>query len=118
MAHPRAVLQAMRDGYPYRVRAALFHASNALLSMPQSKYVYLYEKIVKRRRGGVCYELNTAFFYLLRAMGFDADQISGRCHVNEPMTGHVFNLVRLREGECIADGEETRLCLREYFHLP
>lgn len=39
MAHPRAVLQAMRDGYPYRVRAALFHANNALLSMPESKYV-------------------------------------------------------------------------------
>lgn len=39
MAHPRAVLQAMRDGQPYRIRAALFHANNALLSMPQSKYV-------------------------------------------------------------------------------
>lgn len=39
MAHPRAVLQAMRDGQPYRVRAALFHANNALLSMPESKYV-------------------------------------------------------------------------------
>jgi N-hydroxyarylamine O-acetyltransferase len=71
--------------------------------VPNLSIEYLYEKIVKRRRGGVCYELNTAFFYLLRAMGFDADQISGRCHVNEPMTGHVFNLVRLREGECIAD---------------
>ena len=39
MAHPRAVLQAMRDGQPYQVRAALFHANNALLSMPESNYV-------------------------------------------------------------------------------
>jgi hypothetical protein len=36
-------------------------------------------------------------------MGFDADQISGRCKLDRPLTGHVFNLVHLREGECIAD---------------
>ena len=63
----------------------------------------LFDKIVSRRRGGVCYELNTSFFYLLTALGFSACQISGRCDLNTPMTGHVFTLVHLEEGDYTAD---------------
>jgi N-hydroxyarylamine O-acetyltransferase len=28
-----------------------------------------YDKIVKRKRGGFCYELNGTFFHLLKVMG-------------------------------------------------
>jgi len=36
----------------------------------------LYEKIVRRRRGGFCYELNGLFAVLLREMGFDVTLLS------------------------------------------
>jgi N-hydroxyarylamine O-acetyltransferase len=36
----------------------------------------LFEKIVKRRRGGFCYEANGLFAALLRALGFDVKMLS------------------------------------------
>ena len=36
----------------------------------------LFEKIVRRRRGGFCYELNGLFAALLRALGFDVVMLS------------------------------------------
>lgn len=38
----------------------------------------LYEKIVERERGGFCYELNGAFSWLLREVGFDVDRCAAR----------------------------------------
>lgn len=64
---------------------------------------YLFDKLVIHRRGGVCYELNTSFYHLLLALGFSADQISGRCTPDTPLTGHVFTLVHLPEGDFTAD---------------
>lgn len=64
---------------------------------------YLFDKLVRRRRGGVCYELNSSFYYLLTALGFSACQISGRCLLDLPITGHVFTLVHLPEGDYTAD---------------
>jgi N-hydroxyarylamine O-acetyltransferase len=37
----------------------------------------LFEKIVERRRGGFCYELNGLFASLLRALGFDVVMLEG-----------------------------------------
>lgn len=64
---------------------------------------YLFEKIVRNKRGGVCYELNTLFYHLLDALGFQVCQISGRCMLDTPLTGHVFTLVTLEQGRYIAD---------------
>lgn len=64
---------------------------------------YLFDRIVRQRRGGVCYELNTAFYNLLTALGFSACQISGRGRPGTPITGHVFTLVHLEEGDYTAD---------------
>ncbi len=36
----------------------------------------LFDKVVKRRRGGFCYELNGLFAALLRALGFDVAMLS------------------------------------------
>jgi N-hydroxyarylamine O-acetyltransferase len=38
----------------------------------------LFDKIVRRRRGGFCYELNGLFAALLDAMGFRVQRLSGR----------------------------------------
>src|SRR6185295_18386444 len=36
----------------------------------------LFDKIVERRRGGFCYELNGLFCWLLRELGFEASKLS------------------------------------------
>src|SRR2546425_11964635 len=38
----------------------------------------LYDKIVKHRRGGFCYELNGSFASLLKKLGFDGSLLSAR----------------------------------------
>jgi N-hydroxyarylamine O-acetyltransferase len=40
----------------------------------------LFTKVVTRRRGGFCYELNGLFADLLRALGFRVDLLSARVH--------------------------------------
>jgi N-hydroxyarylamine O-acetyltransferase len=40
----------------------------------------LVDKIVQRRRGGFCYELNGAFSWLLRQLGFTVTRISARVY--------------------------------------
>lgn len=47
----------------------------------------LYNKIVGERRGGFCYELNAAFGWLLRALGFDVTYVSARV-----WSGQTFSL--------------------------
>lgn len=70
---------------------------------PNLSREYLFDKIVRQNRGGVCHELNTSFYYLLTAMGFDAHQIGGRSYLDKPMTGHAFTLIHLPEGDFTAD---------------
>ncbi|MFL6124344.1 arylamine N-acetyltransferase family protein [Actinophytocola sp.] len=60
----------------------------------------LLDKIVHRRRGGICYELNGAFALLLRAVGFEVDLLAGRIPRAGgefgPPFGHLALLVRTR----------------------
>src|SRR2546421_9379643 len=48
------------------------HAHEPILLTDES----LFEKIVTRRHGGFCYELNGLFFALLRALGFYVAMLS------------------------------------------
>lgn len=61
----------------------------------------LFEKIVIRRRGGFCYELNGLFAALLRAFGFDVSLLSARARGTSgefgPEFDHMALLVRLDE---------------------
>jgi len=61
-----------------------------------------YDKIVRRRRGGFCYELNGLFAALLRELGFDVTTLSARVIDTQPgMIGpefdHLVLLVQLEE---------------------
>ncbi|MFB6220342.1 MAG: arylamine N-acetyltransferase [Halolamina sp.] len=38
----------------------------------------LFEKVVRRERGGFCFELNGLFTWLLRELGFDAERLAAR----------------------------------------
>ncbi len=60
----------------------------------------LFDKIVRRRRGGFCYELNASFAALLRAMGFDVDMLSARVYLDDKLGrefDHMVLLVRLKK---------------------
>jgi N-hydroxyarylamine O-acetyltransferase len=61
----------------------------------------LFEKIVRRRRGGFCYELNGLFAALLRALGFKVTNLSAEVanHKGEfgPPFDHMTLLVTLEE---------------------
>lgn len=70
---------------------------------PNLERDHLFDWIVNRSRGGVCYELNTSFYQLLSALGFSCDQISGAVNPGESMFAHVSTLVHLPEGDYIVD---------------
>src|SRR5882672_1458543 len=61
----------------------------------------LFEKIVRRWRGGFCYELNGLFAALLRALGFNVEMLSARVANAEGIFGpdfdHMTLLVTLTE---------------------
>src|SRR5687768_5627244 len=61
----------------------------------------LFEKIVRQRRGGFCYELNGLFAALLRSLGFSVDMLSAGVANKEGTFGpdfdHMVLLVRLEE---------------------
>jgi N-hydroxyarylamine O-acetyltransferase len=65
----------------------------------------LFDKVVRRRRGGICHELNALFFRLLLALGFDVVMLSGRVYGKDslgPELEHMLLLVEL-ERRWIAD---------------
>jgi N-hydroxyarylamine O-acetyltransferase len=55
----------------------------------------LFEKIVGRRRGGLCYELNGLFAALLRALGFDVAVLSAQVANGEGIFGPDFDHMTL-----------------------
>jgi N-hydroxyarylamine O-acetyltransferase len=67
----------------------------------------LYDKIVTRRRGGFCYELNGLFASLLAGLGFDLDLLSARvaddAGVLGPEYDHMALLVRCEGKRWLAD---------------
>ncbi len=56
----------------------------------------LFDKIVNRRRGGFCFELNGLFAALLRELGFRVSLLSGRVPIAENQTGPEFDHLTLR----------------------
>lgn len=62
----------------------------------------LVAKIVDRRRGGFCYEVNGAFAALLRALGFEVDLLAARVHTGDGLSIPYAHLA-LRVGPWLAD---------------
>ncbi|WP_018479593.1 arylamine N-acetyltransferase family protein [Pontibacter roseus] len=68
----------------------------------------IYDKVVGRRRGGFCYELNGLFFQLLTALGFEAKRISAKVYAAgegtyTPEYDHMALLVTIAGEEYLAD---------------
>lgn len=78
----------------------------------------LYDKIVRQRHGGFCYELNGLFATLLRELDFDVNLLSGGVMDNGefgPEFDHLTLLVQLDEERWLADvgfGDSFREPLR------
>lgn len=60
-----------------------------------------YDKIVKRQRGGFCYELNGSFGHLLRKLGFKVSMLSARVAKKtggfSPEFDHMTLLIQLKQ---------------------
>jgi len=66
----------------------------------------LYDKIVTRRRGGFCYELNGLFAALLTTLGFNVQMLSARVRREDGGFGPEFDHMLLKvqlEGPWLAD---------------
>lgn len=55
----------------------------------------LFDKVVTRRRGGFCYELNGLFAWLLETLGFELIRLSGRVYSDESGLGPEFDHLAL-----------------------
>jgi N-hydroxyarylamine O-acetyltransferase len=62
----------------------------------------LVAKVVQRRRGGFCYELNGAFSALLRALGYNVDYLAARVY-GENGLGVPYDHMVLRVGPWLVD---------------
>lgn len=66
----------------------------------------LYEKIVLKRRGGYCFELNGAYSLLLRSLGYNVTDLFGRFLMGEqgiPMRRHRVLVVTVEERRFLCD---------------
>ena len=65
----------------------------------------MFDKLVRNRRGGYCFELNGLFLMALKAFGFDARALLARTHVTGLPTGrgHQISLVTIGGSRWIVD---------------
>ncbi|TXR61515.1 arylamine N-acetyltransferase [Bacillus sp. AR18-7] len=67
----------------------------------------LYQKIVHAKRGGVCYELNGIFYFLLEELGFNPYLMAGTVYVREGIwaleNAHLFIIVPIDNKEYLVD---------------
>lgn len=81
-------------------------------------------KVVEQQRGGSCFELNSAFSLLLRALGYELDMLQGRIYRNgvlDGRPGHMALRVRTPNREAsgsmswlvdVGQGQNSRYPLR------
>ena len=75
----------------------------------------VFEKLVHKRRGGYCFELNGLFLMALETFGFEVRPLLSRVHITGTPTGrgHQIELVNIQGRQWIADvgfgGETPRI---------
>jgi N-hydroxyarylamine O-acetyltransferase len=94
---------ALRDLHRAHLLAVPFENLSIHLGEPISlDEADLMDKIVGRRRGGFCYELNGAFAWLLESLGARVSRVSARVYDNDgrlsPPFDHLALVVRLPDG--------------------
>ena len=93
-------------------RNHMLHIPFENLDISQKKRIDLnrekmYDKIIKKKRGGLCFELNPLFNWLLTQLGFTTTLITGTVAIDENTWGkentHLTNLVKIEETTYLAD---------------
>ncbi|MDT0447153.1 arylamine N-acetyltransferase family protein [Streptomyces johnsoniae] len=79
--HERHVMSVPFDSIDYHLGAEIHMDERAI------------DKVVHQRRGGGCYEINTAFFLLLEALGFDITLHQGRLRIGDRSTPPYHHLL-------------------------
>merc|ERR1712198_322592 len=69
---------------------------------------WIFEKIVKRGRGGFCFELNGIFHWLLKSLGYNVRMVSAAVASPTPTgfsfpTDHLVNLVKIEDCQFLCD---------------
>ena len=80
----------------------------------------LFEKIVEQGRGGLCFELNGSFGFLLTALGYKVTDYAARYHRGEttiPMRRHRVLKVEATDGVWLCDVGIGEICQREPVEL-
>ena len=78
-ANLAALVKAHRLAVPYET-LDLWRGRHVTLATEE-----IYDKVVTRRRGGYCFELNGLFAWLLRELGYNVREYFGRWHFGEDM---------------------------------
>jgi N-hydroxyarylamine O-acetyltransferase len=118
-----ATLQTLRALHALHPAAIAFENLDVLLKRPIALAPEaVAAKLVHGGRGGYCYEQNTLFLTVLRALGFAASAIGARglwsvADARTPARPHMLLLVRLAEGRFLADVGYGRLTLNEPLRL-
>jgi len=88
----RAVtVECLRALHRHHVLAVPFEATDIHYGRTiQLDPEYLFDKVIVRRRGGFCYELNSLFYRLLRELGFTVRMVSASVY-NEGICGPPFD---------------------------
>ncbi len=75
-----ATLDTLRDVVAAHNRSIPFENLDPLMGVPVGDLSVeaLTDKLVRRRRGGYCYEHNGLFGYVLDDLGFDVQRLAGR----------------------------------------
>jgi N-hydroxyarylamine O-acetyltransferase len=115
-----ATLRALCHLHP---AAITFENLDPLMKRPVSLDIEaLADKLIRRGRGGYCYEQNTLFEAVLRVLGFSVETLAARVQWNAPPGAvgpryHMVLRIALPEGEYIADTGFGRLTLTAPLHL-
>jgi N-hydroxyarylamine O-acetyltransferase len=107
-ARPPANLQGLHAVHRAHLLAVPFENLNVQLGWPVTTELGpIYEKIVERRRGGWCYEMNGLFAWALQQLSFDVTRAAAgvmREAGGDAMVGNHLTLqVQLPEGRHLAD---------------
>jgi N-hydroxyarylamine O-acetyltransferase len=99
---PELDAAALRELHLAHLMAVPFENLSIHLDEPISlEPADLIAKIVRRRRGGFCYELNGAFALLLESLGAQVSRVAARVHGESglgPPFDHLALIVRLADG--------------------
>jgi len=105
---PPPTLDGLRLLQDHHMRHVPFENLDILLERPLNLLPEaLFDKIVTRRRGGYCFELNTLYAQLLGEIGFDPVPMMARVWLRDPIDPpprtHLVNRVKIDSEDWISD---------------